>query len=121
MLSLSQRLDRFKSSVRRDKWIASNTKTVTSAFKISKHTVVKTYINNTLHSINDEPAVIYYYPDKQVERRVWYKNGQLHRNYHDTPAVIEYLSNGNMARSLELLHLALQIRHLARACISYYM
>lgn len=50
-------------------------------------------INNKLHNINDEPALILFYDKDHIEREEWYQNGKRHR-IGDKPAEIEYYENG---------------------------
>ena len=72
------------------------------------------YFNNIIHHTNnivtyssfcspnyvlDLPAVIGYYVNGQISRKIWYINGNKHRE-GDLPAEIEYHQNGKLDREI---------------------
>ena len=49
----------------------------------------------TLHSWNDQPAIIHYYDNGSIWYQYWYKEGKYHRE-GDLPAIIIYYSNDSI-------------------------
>ena len=57
-------------------------------YKIKKDIITTDY-DGFLHSYDDKPAKVSYEYDGTVKRKLWYKNGRLHRE-NDKPALISF-------------------------------
>lgn len=59
-----------------------------------------TYLNNQLHSFEDEPAFIFYNEDGSLLSKSWYIKGINIRENYNNPSSISYNSNGMIKKEI---------------------